>query len=156
MLSLVLPKGSLEPATLSLFSSADLAVRRGSERDYHASVDDPRIDRVRFLRPQEIPEYVAFYNQNRDRGVEVVGVVFDSGDPEEVLEFVREHKIPYRQLVGNDDILDLYQANYGFPTTFVIDRKGTILSKTVGSPPKKFEKIQSDVEEALQAQASTT
>jgi ATP phosphoribosyltransferase len=58
VLSLVLPKGSLESATLSLFDAADLAVRRGSERDYHASVDDPRIDRVRFLRPQEIPQYV--------------------------------------------------------------------------------------------------
>ena len=58
MLSLVLPKGSLEPATLALFEAADLAVRRGSDRDYHASIDDPRIDRVRFLRPQEIPQYL--------------------------------------------------------------------------------------------------
>jgi ATP phosphoribosyltransferase len=58
VLSIVLPKGSLEKATLELFDAADLAVRRGSDRDYHASIDDPRIDRVRFLRPQEIPEYV--------------------------------------------------------------------------------------------------
>ena len=58
MLSLVLPKGSLEKATLDLFAAADLTVRRGSERDYHASIDDPRIDLVRFLRPQEIPQYV--------------------------------------------------------------------------------------------------
>jgi ATP phosphoribosyltransferase len=58
VLSLVLPKGSLEKATLDLFAAADLAVRRGSDRDYHAAVDDPRIDRVRFLRPQEIPSYV--------------------------------------------------------------------------------------------------
>ena len=58
MLSLVLPKGSLEKATLELFAAADLTVQRGSERDYHASIDDPRIDRVRFLRPQEIPQYV--------------------------------------------------------------------------------------------------
>lgn len=58
MLSVVLPKGSLERATLDLFDSADLAVRRGSERDYHAAIDDPRVDRVRFLRPQEIPVYV--------------------------------------------------------------------------------------------------
>jgi ATP phosphoribosyltransferase len=58
VLSLVLPKGSLEKATLDLFTAADLAVRRGSDRDYHAAVDDPRIDRVRFLRPQEIPQYV--------------------------------------------------------------------------------------------------
>jgi ATP phosphoribosyltransferase len=58
VLSLVLPKGSLEKATLDLFDAADLAVRRGSDRDYHAAVDDPRIERVRFLRPQEIPVYV--------------------------------------------------------------------------------------------------
>src|SRR6266498_1262346 len=58
VLSLVLPKGSLEQATLDLFDAADLSVRRGSDRDYHAAIDDPRIGRVRFLRPQEIPQYV--------------------------------------------------------------------------------------------------
>jgi ATP phosphoribosyltransferase len=58
VLSLVLPKGSLERATIDLFEQADLEVRRGSDRDYHASIDDPRIDTVRFLRPQEIPTYV--------------------------------------------------------------------------------------------------
>jgi ATP phosphoribosyltransferase len=58
VLSLVIPKGSLERATLDLFDAADLTVRRSSDRDYHASIDDPRIERVRFLRPQEIPSYV--------------------------------------------------------------------------------------------------
>ncbi len=58
MLAVVLPKGSLEKQTLDLFAHADLAVLRGSDRDYHASVDDPRIAKVRFLRPQEIPTYV--------------------------------------------------------------------------------------------------
>ncbi|QFG25878.1 ATP phosphoribosyltransferase [Actinomadura sp. WMMB 499] len=58
MLSLVLPKGSLEKATMQLFDAADLTVRRASDRDYRASIDDPRIDRVRVLRPQEIPTYL--------------------------------------------------------------------------------------------------
>jgi len=58
VLSLVIPKGSLERATLELFDAADLTVRRSSDRDYHAVIDDPRIERVRFLRPQEIPTYV--------------------------------------------------------------------------------------------------
>ncbi len=58
MLAVVLPKGSLEKQVLDLFDSADLSVIRGSDRDYHARVDDPRIDKVRFLRPQEIPTYV--------------------------------------------------------------------------------------------------
>jgi ATP phosphoribosyltransferase len=67
MLSLVLPKGSLERATLDLFDAADLTVRRSSDRDYHASIDDPRINRVRFLRPQEIPSYL-------ERGLFDIGI----------------------------------------------------------------------------------
>lgn len=59
MLKLVLPKGSLEKATLELFAGADLAVSRSSSVDYKATIDDPRIDEVRILRPQEIPSYVA-------------------------------------------------------------------------------------------------
>jgi ATP phosphoribosyltransferase len=58
VLKLVLPKGSLERATLALFEAADLPVKRGSERDYHGSIDDPRVERVSLLRPQEIPRYV--------------------------------------------------------------------------------------------------
>jgi len=59
MLSLVLPKGSLERATLELFEDADLAVQRSSDVDYRATIDDPRVTDVRILRPQEIPQYVA-------------------------------------------------------------------------------------------------
>ena len=59
MLRLVLPKGSLEAATLRLFEEADLEVRRSSSVDYSAAIDDPRIADVRILRPQEIPRYVA-------------------------------------------------------------------------------------------------
>jgi ATP phosphoribosyltransferase len=59
MLRLVLPKGSLEKATLDLFASADLGVTRSSDVDYRAAIDDPRVAEVRILRPQEIPLYVA-------------------------------------------------------------------------------------------------
>jgi ATP phosphoribosyltransferase len=59
VLRLVLPKGSLERATLDLFEGADLSVVRSSAVDYKASIDDPRISEVRILRPQEIPVYVA-------------------------------------------------------------------------------------------------
>jgi ATP phosphoribosyltransferase len=59
VLRLVLPKGSLERATLELFAEADLAVLRSSDVDYRATIDDPRVDEVRILRPQEIPVYVA-------------------------------------------------------------------------------------------------
>ena len=58
MLKLVLPKGSLEKATFDLFDAADLTVMRSSSVDYKATIDDPRVDEVRILRPQEIGGYV--------------------------------------------------------------------------------------------------
>ncbi len=59
MLRLVLPKGSLERATMQLFEDADLAVNRASDVAYRGTIGDPRISEVRILRPQEIPVYVA-------------------------------------------------------------------------------------------------
>jgi ATP phosphoribosyltransferase len=59
MLRLVLPKGSLEQATFELFAAADLAVSRASDVAYRATIDDPRVEEVHILRPQEIPTYVA-------------------------------------------------------------------------------------------------
>ena len=59
MLKFVIPKGSLESATFRLLEDADLKVSRGNEREYRGSIDDPRIDSVAILRPQEIPTYVA-------------------------------------------------------------------------------------------------
>jgi ATP phosphoribosyltransferase len=59
VLRIVLPKGSLERATLELFAAADLTVLRSSTVEYRARIDDPRVDEVRILRPQEIPVYVA-------------------------------------------------------------------------------------------------
>jgi ATP phosphoribosyltransferase len=58
MLSIALPKGSLEEQTLLLFREADLPVRT-SGRGYNPTIEDPRIARVKILRPQEIPLYVA-------------------------------------------------------------------------------------------------
>jgi ATP phosphoribosyltransferase len=57
MLSIALPKGSLEEQTLLLFAQADLEVKKGF-REYNPTINDPRIEKVKILRPQEIPLYV--------------------------------------------------------------------------------------------------
>lgn len=58
MLNLVIPKGSLEAATIQLLEDADLRLHRTSSRDYFGRIDDPRIGEVAILRPQEIPRYI--------------------------------------------------------------------------------------------------
>jgi ATP phosphoribosyltransferase len=57
MITLALPKGSLEAQTLQLFKEADLEVRR-TDRDYNPRINDERIGKIKILRPQEIPTYV--------------------------------------------------------------------------------------------------
>lgn len=57
MLSIALPKGSLQEQTLLLFTEADLPVKR-SAREYSVTIADHRISQVKILRPQEIPKYV--------------------------------------------------------------------------------------------------
>ena len=44
---------------MELFEAADLPVNRSSDVEYRAVIDDPRVEEVRILRPQEIPTYVA-------------------------------------------------------------------------------------------------
>jgi peroxiredoxin len=98
---------------------------------------------------QEIPEYATFWRKNQPRGIEVIGVVMDSGSAQEINDFVREYKIPYRQLIGDEKTGEAFDVSQGFPTTFVIDGKGMIRTKLLGSPPTKFEKLQELVDAAL-------
>ena len=58
MIDIAIPKGSLLNQTLQLFEQAGLEIRR-TEREYNAKINDPRVGKVKILRPQEIPSYVA-------------------------------------------------------------------------------------------------
>jgi ATP phosphoribosyltransferase len=55
LLNLILPNGTFEPSTIKLFEEAGLPVVRRNSRSYSAAIDDPRIAKVKFLRPAEIP-----------------------------------------------------------------------------------------------------
>ncbi|NYT01486.1 MAG: ATP phosphoribosyltransferase [Methanosarcinales archaeon] len=58
MIDIAIPKGSLLSQTLQLLEQAGLEIRR-TEREYNARINDPRVGKVKILRPQEIPGYVA-------------------------------------------------------------------------------------------------
>ena len=94
MLSLVLPKGSLEKATLELFDAADLTVLRTSDRYYHASIDDPKIDRVSILRPQEIPTYI-------ERGLFDLGITGRDLITEAGADVVSLGELQYSKMTSN-------------------------------------------------------
>lgn len=121
MLRVVLPKGSLEKATLELFEAADLTVVRSSSVDYRASIDDPRVAEVRILRPQEIPVYVAeglfdIGITGRDWVEETASEVVSLGE----LRYSKATSNPVRVVVavsGDSDIEDVSQFSDGVRVT---------------------------------------
>lgn len=76
MIDIVIPKGSLEEQTLQLFKQADLEIRR-TEREYNPIIRDPRIRKVKILRPQEIPKYIE--EGYFDLGISGLDWVIESG-----------------------------------------------------------------------------
>ncbi len=57
MINIAIPKGSLEEQTLLLFKQADLEIKKTS-REYNPTINDPRVEKIKILRPQEIPKYI--------------------------------------------------------------------------------------------------
>lgn len=88
MLKLVIPKGSLERATFQLFEAADLRIRRTSEREYRGTIQDPRVESVAVLRPQEIPTYV-------EEGFFDIGVTGEDWVAETGADVVKVASLPY-------------------------------------------------------------
>jgi ATP phosphoribosyltransferase len=98
MLDIVIPKGSLEEQTLLLFKQADLPIKK-TDREYNPQINDPRIKRVKILRPQEIPTYV-------DQGYFDLGITGLDWIKESGSDVVEVADLPYsKQGAGNVKIV---------------------------------------------------
>ena len=80
----------------------------------------------------EIPWFMEFEQQFKDRGFAVVGVSMDEDGWTAVKPYLVKMKVNYRILLGNDQIGTLYGGVDSLPTTFLIDRQGKIASVHIG------------------------
>ncbi len=117
MLKMVLPKGSLEDATLQLFADADLRVYRSSEVDYRASIRDDRFSEVRILRPQEIPVFVA-------EGLFDLGITGRDWVEERGAEVVSLGELPYSKVVSGFPIRIVLAVPEGSEWKTIEDMRG--------------------------------
>lgn len=83
----------------------------------------------------ELPVFQTLHNEYRDKGFEMVGINLSDDNPD-VGGFLRKNNIKYTNLLGDDRIQELYGPITGFPTTFVIDREGTIREHFIGGRPR--------------------
>lgn len=97
---------------------------------------------------KEMPEIVSTHIKYRDRGFETIAVAMRHDPPNYVLNFVEKNRLPFT--VALDPLGELAKA-FGevklTPTTFVIDRKGHIVTRILGEPD--FAKLHALIEEKL-------
>ena len=86
----------------------------------------------------EIPDFVQVYNQYRDRGLVVLGVLnLDEPSEEQLRAFAAEHKMNYPVFRADDDFAEANGPVYGLPTTLVIDRQGSVCARHMGLVTKE-------------------
>ena len=62
----------------------------------------------------------------------MVGIVLESGDREEIHDFIREQGISYPNLLGEEGTKESFGPFIGYPTKYLISKDGTIVKKYFG------------------------
>jgi peroxiredoxin len=102
----------------------------------------------------EIPWFIEFEQQFKDRGFAVLGVSMDEDGWDAVKPYIEDHKINYRVMLGNEQISDIYGGLDSLPTTLLIDRQGKIASVHIGLSLGK-EEFRDDIDHLLGASSAS-
>jgi len=94
----------------------------------------------------EIPWFVEFQREYRDRGLVIVGLSLDEAGWTTVKPFMLEKGINYRIALASDEVTNRYHVE-SMPTTVMIDRAGKIAATHVGLGER--EKFRAEIEDLL-------
>jgi peroxiredoxin len=95
----------------------------------------------------EIPWFIDFQQQYKDRDLVVLGISMDEDGWTSVKPYVEQKKINYRVAIGTEELSTLYGGVDALPTTFMIDRAGRIASTHLGLVSKS--EYQTEIQDLL-------
>ena len=98
---------------------------------------------------EEIPQWNELYTRYHAKGLVVVGMTIRSGWASDIKPDAVKLKITYPVVVGNDDVEKGFGGIWGFPTTFLVNRKRQIYKKYLGAHPQKQAQIEADIQKLL-------
>lgn len=76
---------------------------------------------------KEIPAFNRVYQQYKDKGVVMLGVLNDNQvDDTGLLNFMSDFELSYPVIKANADILSAFEYPDALPTTFIYDRRGKV------------------------------
>ena len=83
----------------------------------------------------EMPAMEKLYHELGPKGLRILAVSIDDGDPKDVRSFVTELGLTFEILHDKTgDIQRVYQTT-GVPESFLLDRNGVIVKKVIGEHP---------------------
>ena len=98
---------------------------------------------------EEIPCWNELHARYQAKGFVVLGMTIRSGWASDIKPDAEKLKIAYPVVVGNDDVEKGFGGIWGFPTTFLVNRKGQIYKKYTGTYPQKQAQIEADIQKLL-------
>jgi thiol-disulfide isomerase/thioredoxin len=82
---------------------------------------------------KEMPELVKTYNSYKSKGVEFIAVAMPYDPPAQVLNYVMQKAIPFPVMHdGLSEVTEKFGGVNLTPTTFIYDKQGKLLQRTVG------------------------
>jgi cytochrome c biogenesis protein CcmG/thiol:disulfide interchange protein DsbE len=81
---------------------------------------------------EEIPWFIDFEREYKDRGFTVLGVAMDDRGWDVVQPYIKRHQLNYPVALGSLEVSTVYGGTGALPTTFMIDRNGRIARTHVG------------------------
>ena len=81
---------------------------------------------------EEMPSMEKLYQELKGEGFEILAVSIDESGAQDVLPFIKKHKLSFPALTDSKGTLkNLYQTT-GIPESFIIDKDGILVEKMIG------------------------
>lgn len=80
----------------------------------------------------ELPHLQALSDELSDDDFLMLGIVLESGEREEIVDFLVKKEITYTQVMGRDDTAEAFGPFLGYPTKYLIDRNGLVVKRYFG------------------------
>jgi thiol-disulfide isomerase/thioredoxin len=84
----------------------------------------------------EMPWFEEFRGKYKDQGFEVLGIAEDDATKDEIVKTALKAGVSYPILLTDNKVANLYGGIDQLPTSFYVDKTGTVLEETIGLAPK--------------------
>ena len=98
----------------------------------------------------EMPELIATHNKFKERGFDTLAVAMSYDPPSYVVNFAQTRQLPFKVAIDNTGAAAKAWGDIQLtPTTFVVNKRGEIVKRYVGTP--NFDELHQLIEQLLAA-----